>query len=84
MAASRLKVTYTDGTEFEAKMTPKALVLIERKYGKTWPPIEGSLYAAFLQAGKGGEFDAWLETVEDAEEYTPDPTGATPPEVSPA
>jgi hypothetical protein len=51
------------------------MVEIERKFGEI-PPLEGSLYGAWLRLGRPGAFDDWLDTVEDMEQNfeRPDPT----------
>lgn len=83
MAAS-IKITYTDGTSTVARMTPKALVIAERHFGKDMPPVESSLYVAWVQAAPGVSFDDWLDTVEDASEEQANPPVAAPSPVSPA
>lgn len=85
MPAAKLTITFTDGRTFQAKMTPKALVLAERHFGANIPNIEGSLYAAWVQDAPGISFDDWLDTIESAEEEgtTADPQEAAPSPVSP-
>lgn len=83
MSRSVLRLTYTDGSTFDAKLNARALVHAERHFGETMPKIEGSLYAAWVQAAPGVDFDAWLDTVETVEDVAVDPTSAAPSEESP-
>ena len=75
MASPVVHLTFTDGSEKSATLNPRVLVETERKFGNI-PPIEGTLYAAWLRLGRPGKFDEWLDSVEsmDQDEGAADPT----------
>lgn len=92
--ATKLKVTYLDGHEFEVLASPRAQVETERHFKGTDQAqsqmIESSFFLAWASlhfAGKEpAEFEAWLDKVADVdqvqktveEEQATDPTPATP------
>ena len=72
-----------DGDRKESvKLTTRALVEAERKFGGNIPGMEGTLYAAWIALGRPTQkFDDWLDQVEidtDAEaepDAVPTPKG---------
>jgi hypothetical protein len=77
------------GEHTQIRLKAAGLVAAERKWGADWPPIEGSLYAAWVTLGMPGGpkgFDGWLATVDEmippTSENGEDPTSATSPEAS--
>lgn len=93
MAATKLKVTYTDGRETEVLASPRAQVETERHFKSTGQAeaqqIESSYYLAWASlhyAGKEpADFEQWLDKVRDVDAASPtvtdeaatDPTPAT-------
>lgn len=64
MAAPVVHLTFSDGSTENVTLNTRVLVEVERKFG-TIPPIEGTLYGAWLRLGRPGTFDDWLDTIED-------------------
>ena len=64
-----LSVTYEDGSTEDIRIKPVVIVAAERKWGGTFPDIEGTCYAAWVTKGKQGDFDEWLASLEDATDH---------------
>lgn len=81
--ATTLKITFVDGRVEEARLNPRCMIEAERQYGGKIPPYEATLYAAWFRLGRpGGNFDAWLDEIDAAEEHEGEPTVPTQPEAS--
>lgn len=62
-------ITFEDGSVEEVRLNPKVMVLAERHFAGKLPPIEGTLWTAWVRLGRpGGKFDDWLDTVESVDE----------------
>ena len=76
MASVRL--IFTDGRSEAVRINPRCMVEAERKYGDmSTHGYEATLYGAWFRLGRpGGNFDTWLDTIEDMEqdEEAADPT----------
>jgi hypothetical protein len=75
-------LTFDDGRVEEVKMNPRVLVEIERHYDGKPPRIEGTLYGAWHKLGRQGDFNAWLDTLEDIDEREGEAANPSPPEAS--
>lgn len=64
MAVPVVSLTFTDGRTEEVRLNTRVLIEVERKFG-TIPPIEGTLYGAWLRLGRPGTFDEWLDSVDE-------------------
>lgn len=89
MAQNRALLTFVDGSTQEIKLTPKATIAAERKFGATLGDhgAEATYYMGWFVLGMPGGtngFDSWLDTVEGVEpleEADPiPPAEATPAE----
>lgn len=72
----------------EVRLRPVCLQAAERKFGalKDMPEVEGSLFMAWVGMGKPGDFDEWVETIDEliAPEADEVPSvAATSPALSP-
>jgi hypothetical protein len=72
MASPTIKLWFNDGQTAEAKLNPRALIESERKFGDKLQShaAEGQFFAAWCRLGRPGDFDAWLDTIEDWEEVS--------------
>lgn len=85
MAQNRALLTYVDGSTAEIRLTPKATIAAERKFGATLADhgAEASYYMAWFVLGMPGGangFDAWLDGVDGIdgiEEAAPVPPAET-------
>lgn len=68
-----LSVTYDDGKSEDIRIKPAGIVAAERKYGADMPGIEGTIYAAWFTKGKPGDFEAWLESLDEASDHKEQP-----------
>lgn len=64
MAVPVVSLTFTDGRTEDVRLNTRVLIEVERKFG-TIPPIEGTLYGAWLRLGRPASFDDWLDTVDE-------------------
>lgn len=85
--ARTLVITFEDGRTESVRLNTRCLVEAERKFGDMGRhAIEGTYYAAWFRLGRpGGDFDAWLDTVDDAREESGSTDGEpvpTQPEAS--
>lgn len=80
MASPRIKLTFLDGNTAEAVLNPRILVQVENDLGGM-PPIKGTFYGAWLRLGRPGDFMEWLDTIDDYEETSSNPS-PTQPEAS--
>lgn len=80
-ANNRAVIRYQDGTTSDVRLTAKATIAAERKWGTKGIEdhgAEASYYMAWFCLGMpGGDFDQWLDTVEAIEEPE-DPSSAAP------
>jgi hypothetical protein len=79
MASPKVHLTFVDGHSEEVTLNPRVLVEVERKYGGTIPPIEGSLYGAWFRLGQPGKFDDWLDSIDDMTEQAKVDAGPSGP-----
>ena len=83
MAAPTIDLVFDDGRKESVKLTTRALVEAERKFGGQIPGMEGTLYAAWFKLGRPGKFDDWLDTVElDVDVPEAEPAVPSHPEAS--
>lgn len=66
--ATKVRLTFVDGSDAVVRLSPRALILSERHFGKDMPAIEGTFYAAWAVLAPGVPFDEWLEQIDDFEE----------------
>ncbi len=79
--ATFLTVTYEDGTVEDIRIKPAGIIAAERKWGGSFPTVEGTCYAAWFMKGQpGGDFDAWFNALDDAYDHrdTPAPLAQAP------
>jgi hypothetical protein len=60
MAATKVTVTYEDGTTDSVSVKPIDLVMAERHFKGSLPPVEGTLFAAWSRLKPGSSFNDWL------------------------
>lgn len=79
--ATRIVVTFEDGSSEEVRLTPRAFIEAERKFKGELPAVEGVLYAAWFKLGKPrGHFDTWVDTVDEMSHIEDDAPVPTQPE----
>lgn len=69
-------VTYDDGRAESLRIKPRAWLEVERRFGATVPPREGTMFAAWAQLHPGGDvatFDAWVDTLDEIRDEWVDP-----------
>lgn len=66
--ATSVKITYDDGSTDHVRLKPKDMIMAERHFKHGLPQVEGSLYAAWHKLGRPGQFDAWLDRVDEIEQ----------------
>jgi len=86
--AQKVKIYYTDGTDVEVKISPRAQVNTERHIGGDWQTMAIlSVYRMAWEALRGrdkdtADFETWLDLVEDVEQLEEkkdsDPTESAP------
>lgn len=83
MPAAKVTVEYEDGKTDTVRLLPIGLVKAERHFKGQLPPVEGSLYAAWVQLKPGPSFDDWLGSLVSIREQNEDEV-PLPEEPSPA
>jgi hypothetical protein len=65
--ATTLWLKFTDGQEEEVKLTARTLIEAERKFGAKLQDaaVEGQFYAAWHRLGRQGDFETWVDSVDD-------------------
>ncbi len=81
MASPVVRLSFSDGRTEDVILNPRAIIEAERKYG-TIPPVEGTLYGAWIRLGRPGGFDEWLDTIEAMEQAEVEPPRPTKPAAS--
>jgi hypothetical protein len=61
----KFNVTYEDGTTETYKVKPRHILNAERSGGGMASTVEATYKLAFAASGRDGDFDAWMESVDD-------------------
>lgn len=86
MAVIQLKVIYADGVEKTVRVTPRATVMTEEKYGAIGTNRDAAVrilyhlaWASLNRTGKeSDDYETWIDKIVDVEDVTPEITDPTP------